>query len=437
MDPNPPTPASIGRFRIDAVLGRGGMGEVYKAYDPTLHRTVALKTVRPGIESKEFLDRLYREAQACAGLTHPHIVTVFDAGEIGGSVYIAMEYVLGENLATILSKGSLPFDERLQIILQMLEALQAAHEGGVIHRDVKPANVIRQPNGSIKLVDFGLARTEDAEPLTATGIVMGTLDYASPEQLRGEHVDHRTDIYSTGIVAYELVAGRRPFVRNTDIPALIYKIVHEPPPPLNEYLRTTFPALDAIITRAIAKEPDDRYLSAIAMHEALKAFVSESREQIASIQLALAQASDPDARTGERQRSRPSTASTRPVRDSDAPTLPPSANTAAPAPAPMPPPASASGLPKSWIAGGLAIAAAALAAVFFFRSPTPVVSGSDKGVPGTEPVLVADASHAPAGDRLSPSAPLAPSVAPMPAAPIGPAAEGRCEAARPRPGVER
>src|SRR3954469_24051080 len=127
MDPNPTSPTSIGRFRIDAVLGRGGMGEVYKAYDPTLRRTVALKTVRPGIESREFLDRLYREAQACARLTHPNIVTVFEAGEIGGSVYIAMEYVSGENLAAVLQKSSLPFDERMRIILQMLDALQHAH----------------------------------------------------------------------------------------------------------------------------------------------------------------------------------------------------------------------------------------------------------------------------------------------------------------------
>ncbi len=440
MDPQPSTPTTIGRFRIDSVLGRGGMGEVYKAFDPTLQRTVALKTVRPGIESREYLDRLYREAQACARLAHPNIVTVFEAGEIGNAVYIAMEYVVGENLASVLQKGGLTLEERLRIVLQILSALQHAHEGGVIHRDIKPANVIRQPAGTIKLVDFGLARTAEAEPLTVTGMVMGTIDYASPEQLRGEHVDHRSDIYSTGVLAYEMVAGRRPFPRNSDLPALIYKIVHEPPPPLNEYMRTTFPALAEIISRSIAKSPDDRYLSAAAMHADVERFMRDSRDLIAAVELARAQADDPDARTGEQFRSRPPTPP-KVLSEVEGPTFvakgtSTTSRTTVPVveAAATPPPATAKPDPKTWGLAALAVAALIVAAFVLFRpspatdetggAPSRPASGSPSG---STTELVASASPGPnaaarPGDAMVPNAPPATPVAAPAASAASPAA---------------
>ena len=187
------------------------MGDVYKAYDATLHRTIAVKTVRPDIDNPLYLDRLYREAQAGARLQHPNIVTVFEAGEIDGLVYIAMEYLKGENLALALERGELSFETKIKIVMEVLGALQYAHSEGVIHRDIKPANVLRLPDGSIKLLDFGIARITRAESLTPTAAIMGTPYYASPEQLKGEEVDRRTDIYSAGVMAYELLTGRRAF----------------------------------------------------------------------------------------------------------------------------------------------------------------------------------------------------------------------------------
>src|SRR5262245_29050232 len=198
-------PANIGRFKVEALLGAGGMGEVYKALDVTLHRVVAIKTVRPDIDNPSYLERLYREAQAGARLTHPNIVTVYEAGEVDGLVYIAMEFLKGESLASALDRGELNFESKVKMVMQVLDALQYAHSEGVIHRDIKPANVHRVPDGSIKLLDFGLARIEQADALTRTGAIMGTPYYASPEQLRGDPVDARTDIYSTGVMAYEML----------------------------------------------------------------------------------------------------------------------------------------------------------------------------------------------------------------------------------------
>ncbi len=280
-----PFPETIGRFRVESILGSGGMGEVYKAIDPTLRRTVAVKTVRPDISNPDYLGRLLREAQACASLHHPHIVTVYEAGEIDGAVYIVMEYLEGEDLAQVLERGTLTFEQRIRTLMQILDALEHAHSKGVIHRDIKPGNVRRLPDGTIKLVDFGLARMVRAETLTATGMVMGTPHYASPEQLRGEPVDRRTDIYSTGTMGYEMCSGRRPFEGDNDsLATIILKVVSEPPPPMDVAWSRTFPEIERIIMRAIAKSREDRYQSAEDMKNAFAAFLATSRDLVASAQ---------------------------------------------------------------------------------------------------------------------------------------------------------
>ncbi len=280
-----PFPETIGRFRVESILGSGGMGEVYKAIDPTLRRTVAVKTVRPDISNPDYLGRLVREAQACASLHHPHIVTVYEAGEIDGAVYIVMEYLEGEDLAQVLQRGTLTFEERIRTLMQILDALEHAHNKGVIHRDIKPGNVRRLPDGTIKLVDFGLARMVRAETLTATGMVMGTPHYASPEQLRGETVDRRTDVYSAGTMGYEMCSGRRPFEGDHDsLATIILKVVSEPPPPMDVSWSRNFPEIERIITRAMAKSREDRYQSAEDMKNAFAAFLAASRDLIASAQ---------------------------------------------------------------------------------------------------------------------------------------------------------
>jgi serine/threonine-protein kinase len=279
-----PIPETIGRFRIEAVLGRGGMGEVYKALDPTLQRTVAVKTVRPDIDRPEYLERMMREAQACARLSHPNIVTVFEAGQADGVVFIAMEFLQGENLAEVLEKHALPFDEKIRILTKVLDALQHAHNLDIVHRDIKPSNIHVQADGTIKLMDFGLARMLTADTLTASGNVLGTPHYASPEQLKGQTIDRRSDIYSTGVMAYEMLAGRRPFEPDNDsISSVIIKVISEAPRPMNTDVSRMLPEIEAIVSKAMAKLPDERYQSADEMRRALSGFLDSSRAKLSAI----------------------------------------------------------------------------------------------------------------------------------------------------------
>ena len=280
-----PLPEQIGRFKVEAVLGRGGMGEVYKAFDPTLQRTVAVKTVRPDIDRPEYLDRLMREAQACARLSHPNIVTVYEAGQIDGIVYIAMEYLQGQNLAQVLERNDLSFEAKIRILQQVLEALHHAHDLDVVHRDIKPSNIHIQSDGSVKLVDFGLARMLQADTLTASGNVLGTPHYASPEQLKGEEIDRRTDIYSTGVMAYEMLSGRRPFEPdNSSLSSIILKVIQQPAEPMNTDMSRLLPEIESIVSRAMSKKPGDRFQSAEEMRQALAGFLEKSRSQITLIE---------------------------------------------------------------------------------------------------------------------------------------------------------
>jgi serine/threonine protein kinase len=280
-----PLPESISRFQIQEVLGRGGMGEVYKAFDPTLQRTVAVKTVRPDIDRPEYLERMMREAQACARLSHPNIVTVYEAGLVDGVVFIAMEYLQGKNLAAVLDAKSLSFEDKLRIIAKVLEALQHAHGLDVVHRDIKPSNIHLCSDGTIKLMDFGLARVMVADTLTASGNVLGTPHYASPEQLKGESVDRRSDIYSTGVMAYEMLSGRRPFEPdNESISSVILKVIQQPAAPMNTDVSRMLPEIESIVSRAMAKSPEERFQSADEMRLALLNFLEHAKERISAIE---------------------------------------------------------------------------------------------------------------------------------------------------------
>ena len=254
----------IGKYEITGILGRGGMGVVYRAEDKRIGRLVAIKTLTEGYSGQpEMLERFYREAQAGI-LQHPNIVIVYDLGDQDGVPFIVMEHVAGEPLDKIIASGRpVPLIDRISIIEQVCAALGYAHQRGVVHRDIKPANVIVQPDGHAKIVDFGIARVQSAgaeSGLTRTGNVIGTVHYIAPERLKGLPFDGRSDIFSTGVMLYFLLAGRLPF--EGEELAVLQKLVNEQHPPLSTYLSNYPPALDAILDRALAKDPEQRYATA-------------------------------------------------------------------------------------------------------------------------------------------------------------------------------
>ncbi|MDH4155733.1 MAG: serine/threonine-protein kinase [candidate division Zixibacteria bacterium] len=280
--PIPGAPATdsvthLGRYQILGTLGRGAMGHVYKGVDPAINRPVALKTIRLDFvsdpdEMAELKERLFREAQAAGKLSHPNIVTIYDIGSEGHLQYIAMEYLEGQTLEDMIKKKT-KFNYRIisQIIIQICSALDYAHERGIVHRDIKPANIMVLSDYRVKVMDFGIARV-DSSSMTKTGIAMGTPNYISPEQLQGKAVDHRADLFSLGVVMYEMLLGRRPF-RGENITSLIYAILNnEPEKPSN--VNPQIPLLfDHIIGRALKKDPQERYQKASDIVTSLFDFV--------------------------------------------------------------------------------------------------------------------------------------------------------------------
>jgi eukaryotic-like serine/threonine-protein kinase len=248
------------RFRLEEKIGSGGMSSVYRAFDPTLERWVAIKLMHRDISSDpDQLERFRREARAVAQLNHPHVVTVIDAGEDEGAPYIVFEYVEGETLKDrIRRNGRLPVAEAVAYAIEIARALECAHSHRLVHRDVKPQNVLIDPDGRAKVTDFGIARSLEAQGLTATGRVLGTTDYVSPEQALGHEVTEQSDIYSLGIVLYEMLTGEVPFQADTQV-AVAMKHVREPLPDVQRRRPEISAALAAIVERATAKETRNRY----------------------------------------------------------------------------------------------------------------------------------------------------------------------------------
>ncbi|HET9740875.1 MAG TPA: PASTA domain-containing protein [Solirubrobacteraceae bacterium] len=251
-----------GRYRVLKRIGSGGMAEVYCAEDQQLGRRVALKLLRRRFaDDEQFVERFRREASSAAGLSHPNIVGIFDRGEWDGTYYIAMEFVEGRTLKDIVrERGAAPPEAAADITLQILRALRFAHKHGIVHRDIKPHNVLIDNDGRVRVADFGIARAGVSD-MTETGSVMGTAQYLSPEQAQGKPVDARSDLYSTGIVLYELLTGRVPFDAESPVSVALMQ-VSEPPLPPMEVNPEVPPALDAVTLRAMEKDPGRRYQDA-------------------------------------------------------------------------------------------------------------------------------------------------------------------------------
>jgi len=266
-----------GRYRIIGRLGSGGMADVYEAEDTQLGRRVALKLLhRRFAEDAEFVERFRREASSAAGLSHPNIVQVFDRGAWDGTYYIAMELLAGRNLKQIVREygPTQPLDPALavDVVLQILKAARFAHRRGVVHRDIKPHNVIVDEEGRAKVTDFGIARA-GASDMTETGSIMGTAQYLSPEQAQGQPVDARSDLYSIGVVLYELLCGVPPFDADSPVTIALKQVSEEPLPPRQRNPAVP-PALDAVVLRALRKNPADRYQDADAFIAALESAMS-------------------------------------------------------------------------------------------------------------------------------------------------------------------
>ncbi len=255
----------LGRYEILGELGKGAMGIVYRAIDPVLQRTVAIKTIPIYLdpsEQAEYEARFYHEAKAAGRLSHPNIVTIYDVGKSGDTTYMAMELLEGQDLKSLLApKKPLPVSQALDIAAQVADGLGYAHEHEVVHRDVKPANLMLTRSGLVKIMDFGIARMRASEIRTQTGVLLGSPSYLSPEQVLGKRADHRSDIFSLGIVLYEMLTGERPFT-GAEITAIMYQIVHLSPRAPSVLNPEVPEVLNFIVAKALAKSPEDRYQDA-------------------------------------------------------------------------------------------------------------------------------------------------------------------------------
>ncbi len=275
----------IGRYEILEEIGRGAMGVVFKGRDPLIGRDVAVKTIANGVaEGIDSRERFYREAKAAGVLQHPNIVTIYEMAESGGTPFIAMEYLEGESLEKLIARrAALPLATKVGYVVQACRALEYAHRRGVVHRDVKPANIMVTRDGVVKVVDFGIARLADTSK-TQTGMLLGTLAYMSPEQVRGQQADARCDIWAMGVVLYELIAYQRPF-RGENHAALLLSILQKEPPSIRQFVPECPAALERVIAKSLRKDEKERYPS---MEALLKEFdnVAASLKAAGSLQAA-------------------------------------------------------------------------------------------------------------------------------------------------------
>jgi tetratricopeptide (TPR) repeat protein len=260
----------IADYEILGTLGEGGMGIVYRARDATLDREIAIKVIRPAALGENAAERFIREAKACSRINHPNIVTVYAAGEDGGTPYLAMELLHGENMRSIVSRGAVPWKEAVEWTAGILDALARLHAEGIVHRDLKPENIIVTDGGIAKLMDFGIARMSASGTLTVDGATLGTAHYMSPEQVQGKKVDARSDLFSIGSLLYELVTGEAAFPGEHPLAAM-YSITNESPKALEETVAGLPAGLQEVLNRALEKDPDARYPDAGAFRDALLA----------------------------------------------------------------------------------------------------------------------------------------------------------------------
>ena len=260
----------FGKYQVVSKIGQGAMGEVYRARDTALNRDVAVKTIQAGDSSDETLQkRFLREARSAAGLSHPNIITVYDFGQEHGRLYMAMELLEGTDLKKAISDRALrTLDQKLSIMEQIASGLAFAHENGVVHRDLKPANVHLQPDGTVKVVDFGLAKVSGSD-MTRSGMIMGTPHYMSPEQVRGEKADARSDVFSLGCIFYELVTTTKPFDADS-MHAVLFKVLQEEPTPVRQISPDLPIVVAQVIQAALSKDPQQRFASAAEFLEALQ-----------------------------------------------------------------------------------------------------------------------------------------------------------------------
>ena len=259
---------TIGKYKLVRVIGEGGMGRVYEAIDPVIGRRVAVKTISlDAVTEVETRSRFFREAQAAGQLSHPNLITIHDIGEAEGTPYIVMEFLEGMDLNRKMRQERLSYDAKMQIMIDVCEGLSFAHGHDIVHRDIKPANIFITTNGRAKILDFGLARGALSD-VTQTGKILGTPNYMAPEQIRGDDVDHRADIFATGVVFYELLVGRKAF-EGESIATTLYKVLETQPQPvhlLDEHLPA---ALSTVVERALAKDRVARFQTSSEMLTAL------------------------------------------------------------------------------------------------------------------------------------------------------------------------
>ena len=257
--------SQLGRYEILSELGQGAMGVVYKAKDPLIDRVVAIKTINLGLaldEKEEYEGRFYQEAKAAGRLSHPNIVTIYDVGKSGDIAYIAMEFLQGQELRDIMKEGGLlSVDRVLDIVAQVAQGLAYAHEHDIVHRDVKPSNIMVVSDGHVKITDFGIARMASSAVRTQTGMVLGSPKYMSPEQVMGKEIDQRSDIFSLGVMLYEMLTGQAPFA-GENVNAIMYQTLNAIPAPPNSLNPDVPEMANFIVTKALTKGLEDRYQNA-------------------------------------------------------------------------------------------------------------------------------------------------------------------------------